>query len=126
MDRAARKLAHIKPGDPGAQPDINLRIVQIFRADGSGITQVYQDGACTVPDRSVDFTWSMKSGVLTVRPAKSDPDAFLLDESSQSIGIALGTRPDRLMDFAPDHQHFGLLNRAPKCGWPDNLQIENY
>jgi hypothetical protein len=116
----------IKPGDPGAEPDINLRIVQSFRADGSGLTQVYKDGACTVPDRSVAFTWSVSGGALTIRPAKADPEAFLLDETSKSVGIALDEKPDRLADFAPNHKSYGLLNRAAKCGWPDNLQIGNY
>jgi hypothetical protein len=115
----------IKPDDPGAQPDINLRIVQSFRADGGGLTQVYKDGACTLPDRSVAFTWSVRDSVLTLQPAKSDSDAFLL-ESPHRVGIALDEKPDRMAIFAPDQKSYGLLNRAPHCGWPDNLQLRNY
>jgi len=111
----------IRVGEPAAQPDINLRIVQSFRADGSGLTEVYKDGACTIPDRSVAFSWSVNGGVLTVHPAKVDPDAFLM--LSEMLGIALDQKPDRLLVYAPDHKHFGLLNRAPRCGWPDNLEL---
>lgn len=114
----------LKPDDPATEPDINLRIVQSFQDGGGGLTQLYKDGACTVPDRSAAFTWRVSGGVLTIAPAKNDGDAFLL-LAPRPIAIA-PIKPNQLAFFSQDRKSYGLLNRAPRCGWPDNLEQRIY
>ena len=105
--------------DPEKAPTNAMRVVESFRADGTGTARLYKDAACTIPDKSDAFTWNVRNHVLTVTAANGGRDNGVLIIGPDKLDVG-GIDRNVIVFYSQDHKLEGRFLKGSTCGWPAN------